>query len=72
LIECLPLGYMCDRILYGEAHFYQGVLILHQGYHDDYVSTLVELLCHAMMGWVLVLECMLSGVHGLPENPRAG
>jgi hypothetical protein len=26
-----------DRILYGEAHFYQGVLIQCQSYHDDYV-----------------------------------
>jgi hypothetical protein len=27
--------------------------------------SLVELLCQAVMGWVLVLEYMLSGVRGL-------
>jgi hypothetical protein len=25
-----------DQILRGEACFYQGIFILHQGYHDDY------------------------------------
>jgi hypothetical protein len=26
-----------DRISYGKGHLYQGVLILHQSYHGDYV-----------------------------------
>jgi hypothetical protein len=29
-----------DRILRGEAHFYQGVLNWHQSYHDYYACSL--------------------------------
>jgi hypothetical protein len=28
-----------DQILRGEACFYQGIFILHQGYHDDYACS---------------------------------
>jgi hypothetical protein len=36
----LTSGYLCDRIIHGEARFYQGVLILYQSYHGDYACLL--------------------------------
>jgi hypothetical protein len=33
-------GYLWDRILHGEARFYQGMLIRCQSYHGDYVCTI--------------------------------
>jgi hypothetical protein len=37
LLWCRPFGYLRDRILHGEAHFYQSMLIQGKSYHDDYV-----------------------------------
>jgi hypothetical protein len=40
LIWCSPSGYLYDRILHEEAHFYQGMLIIRKSYHGDYACIL--------------------------------
>jgi hypothetical protein len=40
LTWCLPSRSLLNRILHGEARFYQGVLIHYQSYDGDYACSL--------------------------------
>jgi hypothetical protein len=53
-----------DRILYGEPRPYWASLSNVSVFMAIMHIFMVKLLCQAVMGWILVLECLLPGACG--------
>jgi hypothetical protein len=53
-----------DQVFYGEPHPYRVRLSNVRGIMMIMHVLVMELLCQAVKGWILALNCLLPGTHG--------